>query len=157
MIYSGKFIAANKTVTYTEISANDSIGHKFINTSEVTAPLGNNPVKCKCAHVLHVVGSIYVAAQRENSHHLHPLLGVCTVKEMAERNLVAWTMSMKEALHATETCERCSELPSMCLQNDCRFLALWMLFVVNSFKLHLNACKLILFEQSNKITGQEHV
>ena len=137
-------MAAIKTVTYTEISANDSIRHKFMNISVVTAPLGNNPVKCKCARVLHVVGSIYVAALRENSHHPHPLLGVCTVKEMAERNLVAWTMSMKEALHATETCERCSELPSMCLQNDRRFLALWMLFVVNCFKLHLNACKLIL-------------
>ena len=150
-------MAANKIVTYTEVSANDSICHKFINISVVTAALGNNPVKCKWAHVFRVVGSIYVATQREKSHHLHPLFGVCTVKEMAERNLVAWTMSMKEALHATETCERCSELPSMCLQNDCRFLALWMLFVVNSFKLHLNACKLILFEQSNKITGQEHV
>lgn len=137
------------------MSANDSIGHKFINFSGVTAPLGNNPVKCKCAR--HVVGSIYVATQRENSHHLHPLLGVCTVKEMAERKLVALTMSMKEAIHATETCGRCSELPSMCLQNDHRSLALWMLFVVNSFKLHLNACQLTLYEQSNKITGQEHV
>ena len=70
--------------------------HKFINISVVTAPLGNNPVKCKRAHVLHVVGSVYVATQREKSHHLHPLLGVCTVKEMAERNFVAWTMSMKK-------------------------------------------------------------
>ena len=144
-------------MTCREISENDSIRHKFINISVVTAPLGNNPVKCKCAHVLHVVGRIYVAAQRENSHHLRPLLGVCTVKEMAERKLVAWAMSMKEAKHAMETCERCSELPSMCLQNDHRSLALWMLFVVNSFKLHLNACKLILYEQLNKITGQEHV
>lgn len=74
-------MAVNKTVTCREISVNDSIRHKFINISVVTAPLGNNPVKCKCAHVLHVVGSIYVAAQRENSHHLHPLLGECTVKE----------------------------------------------------------------------------
>ena len=140
-------MVANKTVTYTEISANGSIHHKFINISVVTAPSGNNPVKCKCAHVLHVVGSIYVATQRENSHHLQPLLGVCTVKEMAERNLVAWTMSMKEALHATETCERCSELLGMCLQNDCRLLALWMLLVVNSLKLYLNACKLILYKR----------
>lgn len=58
-------MAANKTVTYTEISANGSIHHKFINISVVTAPSGNNPVKCECAHVLHVVGSIYVAALRE--------------------------------------------------------------------------------------------
>lgn len=140
-------MAVNKTVTCREISVNDSIRHKFINISVVTAPLGNNPVKCKCAHVLHVVGSIYVAAQRENSHHLHLLLGECTVKEMAERNLVAWTMSTKEALHATGTCERCSELLGMCLQNEYRLLALWMLLVVNSLKLHLNACKLILYER----------
>lgn len=140
-------MAANKTVTYTEISANGSIRHKFINISVVTAPSGNNPVKCKCAHVLHVVGSIYVAAQRENSHHFHPLLGVSTVKEMAERNLVAWTMSMKKALHATETFERCSELLGMCLQNDCRLLALWTLLAVNSLKLHLNTCNLILYKQ----------
>ena len=58
-------MAVNKTVTYTEISANGSIHHKFINISVVTAPSGNNPVKCECAHVLHVGGSIYVAALRE--------------------------------------------------------------------------------------------
>ena len=51
-------MAANKTVTYTEISAIGSICHKFINISVVTALSGNNPVKCKCAYVLHVVGSI---------------------------------------------------------------------------------------------------